>query len=81
MRFINANGPHSNLNSSLQLYLTEDRSIATIRATWINTTIIIRKIAGYLAVTLHIPLEIAIHSEGLCTGGCPPQQYVGMSVI
>lgn len=57
-----------NTNSPLQL--TVNGNVASILATWLNTTIVLRQYAGYLSVTVQVPGMLAFESEGLCTG-CP----------
>ncbi len=69
-----------NSTSPLQLMLGEDGSVVTLMATWLNTTIIIRQYAEFLSITLQVPLEISLESEGLCTG-CPSHLYLNITAI
>ena len=66
--------------SPLQLTLGEDGSVVTLMATWLNTTIIIRQYAQFLSITLQVPGEISMESEGLCTG-CPSDLYVNITAF
>ena len=47
--------------------------MATILAPWINTSIVIHRIDGYLSVTMQVPepLSRANDVTGLCSRGCP----------
>ena len=58
------------LNTNNPLQLTVNGNVASILATWLNTTIVLRQYAGYLSVTIQVPGMLAFESEGLCTG-CP----------
>lgn len=51
--------------------------MVTLTATWLNSTVIIRKMAGYLAVTVKVTGQLAFESDGLCSTRCPANQYVG----
>lgn len=50
----------------------ENQTVATILAPWINTTIIIHRIDGYLSVTIQVPESLARKNDvtGLCSDGC-----------
>ena len=65
-------------SSPLQLTV-EGQSVATILAPWINTSVIIHRIDGYLSVTLQVPepLSRAYEVGGLCSTGCPYSFDVG----
>ena len=65
-----------NGNTSLQLHVDDSGTVASILAPWINSTIIIRRISGFLSVSLQVTGHLAFESEGLCTG-CPRHQYIG----
>ena len=73
--FTGASSPHNNHNSPIQLHTNIEGTLTTILATWINSTIVIRRIHGYLGVTLHVTGRMAFESEGLCTG-CPRHQFI-----
>lgn len=68
---------HNNTASPLQLRMSEGGAVVTIVATWLNTTIAIRQMSGFLAVTAQVTGHMAFESEGLCTAGCPTHQYIG----
>ena len=46
----------------------------TLLAPWINTTVVIRRHADLLAITLQVPGHLAFESEGLCRG-CPAHTH------
>lgn len=77
INFIGTSGTHNNTGLPLQLHMSEDGTVITIIATWLDTTIAIRQMDGFLAVTLQVTGEMAFESEGLCTAGCPVYQYIG----
>ena len=76
MTFSGEPSPYVNGNSALQLHLGSDGSVVTILATWMNTTIVIRRLAELLSVTLQVPGQMSFDSEGLCVG-CPRHQLLG----
>lgn len=51
----------------------ENKTMATILAPWINTSIVIHRTEGYLSVTLQVPEPLTRVNEvaGLCSQGCP----------
>ena len=51
--------------------------MVTIRAPWLNASIVIRQQTGFLAVSLSVRGHMAFESEGLCVAGCPVHQYIG----
>lgn len=64
--------------SPLGLMFGADSSVVTLTASWLNATIIIRQYSSFLSVTLQVPSEMAMASEGLCTG-CPSHMYVNLT--
>lgn len=64
----------NNSNSNLQLLVNSDGSAVSLLASWINTTVVIRKYAELLGVTVQVPRSVAAESSGLCTG-CPAQGF------
>lgn len=68
---------HSNTNSSLQMDFSESGTVVTLRAHWINSVVIIRRIGEFLSVTMQVPGMMAFQSKGLCTATCPSHHYVG----
>lgn len=64
--------------SSLQMTFGQDQSVVTLMAPWLNATIIVRQYAQFLSVTLRVPREMSLDSEGLCTG-CPSHMYVNLT--
>ena len=69
-----------NSDSPLQILFGEDRSVVTLLDTWLNATIVIRKYMEFLSVTLQVPSEVSLASEGLCTG-CPSHMYINISTL
>ena len=67
-----------NETSPLQLMYGQDQSVVTLMATWLNATVIIRQYSDFLSVTLRVPREMSLSSEGLCTG-CPSHMYVNLT--
>lgn len=59
-------------DSSLLKLTVENQTAATILAPWINSSIIIRRIDGYLSVTIQVPEPLAREDDvtGLCSIGC-----------
>ena len=76
-KFQDVSGVSAAPSSSLQLHVSEEGTVVTLVATWINTTIIVRRIAGFLAVTLTVGGQMTFSSQGLCVAGCPEPQTVG----
>ena len=68
----------SNCSANLQLSVDADGSVVSLLATWINTTIVIRRHADLLAVTVQVPGHLAFESDGLCRG-CPAHAYFNMT--
>ena len=56
---------------SLQLTVS-NQSVATLQAPWLNVSIIIRRVDGYLSVTLQVPKPLSHRNDvsGLCSTGC-----------
>ncbi len=48
--------------------------VVTLLAPWINTTVVIRRHANLLAVTLQVPGHLSFESDGLCRG-CPAHAF------
>ena len=71
--------PHVNANSSLQLHVSDDGTVASILMVYSNFTIVLRKVDFMLSVTLQVPGSASYFSEGLCSG-CPRQQVAGKSI-
>lgn len=69
-----------NSTNPLQIVPGEDGTVVTLMAIWLNTTIIIRQYAEFLSITLQVPREMSLESDGLCTG-CPPHQYIDILSI
>lgn len=59
-------------DSSLLSLTVENQTVATLLAPWINTSIIIHRIDGYLSVTIQVPEPLAREDDvtGLCSDGC-----------
>ena len=55
----------------LQLYVNSNKTSAYIKISWINTTIAVHKLAGFVGVVIQSPQRIADESVGLCSLGCP----------
>ena len=68
----------SSSGGALQLTVDANGTVASLLATWLNTTIVLRQYAGYLAVTIQLPGLQAFESEGLCRG-CPSHTHLDMS--
>ena len=66
------------LTSPLQL--VHNRTVTTLLATWLNTTIIIRQYASFLSISIKVPRKIAVESDGLCKG-CPAHHYINIDVF
>ena len=66
-----------NAGSPLQLNVTSDGTVASLLATWLNMSVIIRNHFGYLSVTVQVPGRLIFDTEGLCNGGCPHHTYLG----
>ena len=75
--FVDESGGALPPSPALQLHHSEGGTVITLIATWLNTTIIIRRVEGFLAVTLTVTGHMAFESQGLCTAGCPHPQRVG----
>lgn len=68
----------SSSSGALQLTVDANGTVASLLATWLNTTIVLRQYAGYLSVTIQLPGLQAFESEGLCRG-CPPHTHLDMT--
>ena len=68
----------SSSGGALQLTVDANGTVASLLATWLNTTIVLRQYAGYLSVTIQLPGLQAFESEGLCRG-CPTHTHIDMS--
>jgi hypothetical protein len=55
----------------LEFTVDSSRTTASILAPWINTTIVLRRILGYLSIVVQMPASLAFQSYGLCHIGCP----------
>ena len=64
----------NNSYSNLQLLVNSDGTAVSLLASWINTTVVIRKYADLLGVTVQVPRYVAEESGGLCMG-CPAQGF------
>ena len=64
--------------STLLMNTDRNGSVVTLLAPWINTTIIIRRYAELLAVTLQVPGHLSFESDGLCRG-CPAHTFFNVS--
>ncbi len=62
--------------SALQLRIDNDTTSASILATWLNVSVVIRSYSQYLSVTIQLPGKFIFDSEGLCNGGCPDHSIV-----
>lgn len=62
--------------STLQMNMnsTDAGGVVTLLAPWINTTVVIRRYADLLAVTLQVPGHLSFQSDGLCRG-CPAHAH------
>ena len=77
--FTDQTQPNTNTcGSRLQMNIDPDDTVVTLLATWINTTIVIRRHADLLAITLQVPGHLAFESDGLCRG-CPAHTYVNVT--
>lgn len=74
--FTDHTSPDSNTcGSTLQMNMDpNDDGVVTLLAPWINTTVVIRRHANLLAVTLQVPGHLAFESDGLCRG-CPAHAH------
>ena len=63
--------------SMLQMNIDPNGTVVTLLAPWINTTIVIRRHADLLAVTLQVPGHLSFESDGLCRS-CPAHAYFSM---
>jgi len=57
--------------NGLQLYVNSNKTSAYIKISWIDTTIAVHKLAGFVGVVILSPQHIADESVGLCSLGCP----------
>ena len=57
--------------NGLELILNSNGTSAYIRISWINTVIVIHKLAGHIGIAIHSPASVANKSVGLCALGCP----------
>ena len=57
---------------SLQLTVS-NQTVASLLAPWLNMSIIIHRVNGYLSVTLQVPEPLSRRNDvsGLCSTGCP----------
>lgn len=62
--------------STLQMNMdsSDAGGVVTLLAPWINTTVVIRRYADLLAVTLQVPGHLSFESDGLCRG-CPAHAH------
>ena len=67
-----------NPTSPLQLNVSDGGMVVTLRALWINTTVIIRRFSNQLSVTFQVPGHLSFESEGLCLG-CPRHAYFNVT--
>ena len=63
--------------SILQMNIDPSGTVVTLLAPWINTTIVIRRHADLLAVTLQVPGHLSFESDGLCRS-CPAHTRFNM---
>ena len=49
--------------------------MATIASNLLNVTVIIRRYANHLSVTVQVPGIMILTTDGLCNGGCPHHTY------
>lgn len=75
---LSSNFSFSGANSTLDLVTYTNGSVVTLFAAWLRTTIIIRQYMEFLSVTLQVPEDISLESEGLCIG-CPAHQYINIT--
>ena len=68
----------NNCSANLQLIINSDGTGVSLLATWINSTIVIRKYANHLGVTIQVPGHLGFESDGLCRG-CPAHAYFNVS--
>lgn len=68
----------NNCSANLQLIINSDGSGVSLLATWINSTVVIRKHANHLGVTIQVPGHLGFESDGLCRG-CPAHAYFNVS--
>lgn len=57
--------------NGLELILNSNGTTAYIRISWINTVIVIHKLAGHVGIAIQSPASVANRSVGLCLLGCP----------
>ena len=57
--------------NGLELILNSNGTSAYIRISWINTVILIHKLAGHIGIAIQSPASVANKSVGLCSLGCP----------
>lgn len=67
-----------NPSSPLQLNVSDGGMVVTLRALWINTTVIIRQYSNFLSATFQVPGHLSFESEGLCLG-CPRHAYFNVT--
>ena len=68
----------NNCSANLQLIMNSDGTAVTLLASWINTTVIVRKHANLLGVTVQVPGHLGFESDGLCRG-CPAHANFNVS--
>lgn len=68
----------NNCSANLQLIINSDGSGVSLLAMWINSTVVIRKHANHLGVTIQVPGHLGFESDGLCRG-CPAHAYFNIS--
>ena len=59
------------LYNPVQLTVSENGTVASIIATWLGLTVIIRRHSSHLSIVVQMPAELALQSEGLCSTGAP----------
>ena len=57
--------------NGLELILNSNGTSAYIRISWINTVIVIHKLAGHIGIAIRSPASVANGSVGLCSLDCP----------
>jgi len=58
-------------SDGLQLFVNSNKTSAYLKVPWINTTVAVHKLAGFIGVVILSPQIIADESVGLCSLGCP----------
>ena len=57
--------------NGLELILNSNGTSAYIRIPWINTIIVVHKLANHIGIAIQSPESVANKSIGLCSLGCP----------